>query len=340
MGLLTALLGFLTAIVKTIAGGWVTTVARIVAVLRALIMRCLRRRRLEGRMHKVPESRCVPLREPAYKRPDPMIYDQTYLMAQGIAVTWDNPDITLRRGGVTVGEDAILPATDYEIVARIWNLSTSAPVIDLDVSVSYMSFGAGAATHHIADTTADLGVKGGPGCPAFVSVPWRTPAAPGHYCLKVALSCFDDANPNNNLGQNNLNVIHAHSPAHGTFVLGNADRVRHAYHFAVDAYALGPPPPCDVHRPAAPQRQPGDRREAGALTHVPAAHAAGQHPLPDGWTVDLDPDQLVLSPGEQRTIGVSVTPPAGFTGKQAINVNALTEKGALAGGVTFVVSGS
>ena len=28
-----------------------------------------------------------------YRRPDPLIYSQTYLMSQGLSVTWDNPDI-------------------------------------------------------------------------------------------------------------------------------------------------------------------------------------------------------------------------------------------------------
>jgi hypothetical protein len=37
-----------------------------------------------------------------YKRPDPMIYSQQYLMSLGLAVTWQNPDIHLELGGVPV----------------------------------------------------------------------------------------------------------------------------------------------------------------------------------------------------------------------------------------------
>ena len=32
------------------------------------------------------------IRPDVYRRADPMIYSQFYLMEQGLAVTWDNPD--------------------------------------------------------------------------------------------------------------------------------------------------------------------------------------------------------------------------------------------------------
>ncbi len=41
-----------------------------------------------------------------------MIYDQWYLMSLGIALTWDNPDIQLFKGGVRVSSDSLDPDTD------------------------------------------------------------------------------------------------------------------------------------------------------------------------------------------------------------------------------------
>lgn len=41
---------------------------------------------------------------PAFHRPDPCIYSQQYLLSLGLPVTWDNPDIVLRRNGVIVAE--------------------------------------------------------------------------------------------------------------------------------------------------------------------------------------------------------------------------------------------
>ena len=106
----------------------------------------------------------------AYRKPDPLIYDQYFLMSLGLAVTWDNPDIELRRGDVLVSSSEILPDTDYEIVARIWNGSTDAPIVNLPVYFSYLEFGIGTIAHKIdggRPTYVDLGVKGGPDCPAF-----------------------------------------------------------------------------------------------------------------------------------------------------------------------------
>ena len=54
---------------------------------------------------------------PAFHRPDPCIYSQQYLLSLGLPVTWDNPDIVLRRNGVIVAENDLLPNTDYEIGA-------------------------------------------------------------------------------------------------------------------------------------------------------------------------------------------------------------------------------
>src|SRR5215212_9149113 len=39
------------------------------------------------------EDDCGRIPDPLIRRPDPCIYSQTYLMAQGLPVTWDNPDI-------------------------------------------------------------------------------------------------------------------------------------------------------------------------------------------------------------------------------------------------------
>jgi hypothetical protein len=48
----------------------------------------------------------------------------------------------------------------------------------------------------------------------------------------------DDANPNNNLGQNNVDVVAAHSPAEFTFSLRNNTDTTQEYTFQVDTYAI------------------------------------------------------------------------------------------------------
>ena len=138
-------------------------------------------------------------------------------MSLGLAVTWDNPDIQLYENSAPVSSSQLKADTDYEIVARIWNNSTEAPVVNLPVHFTYMSFGVGTQSHGIGDTQVNLGVKGGSNHPAFAHMLWHTPAAAGHYCIRVNLDWNDDANPNNNLGQENTNVVQAHSPGSSTF---------------------------------------------------------------------------------------------------------------------------
>ncbi len=90
------------------------------------------------RIRKALKGDCVPIRHPNYHRPDPMIYSQFYLMKQGLAVTWDNPDIQLYQNGFTVPSHALQPDTEYELVARCWNLSYDAPVVGMPVRFTYL----------------------------------------------------------------------------------------------------------------------------------------------------------------------------------------------------------
>jgi len=329
--------------------GWLRAIVQLLRLLRGLILNALLRKRLPGRAAKGSDSHCNPIKHPAYRQPDPLIYDQYLLMSLGLAVTWDNPDIELRLGGVPVSSADILPDTDYEIVARIWNGSTDAPIVNLPVRFSYLEFGIGTTSHDIDNgkpAFVDLGVKGGPNCPARAVKKWRSPATPGHYCLQAKIDWLDDANPLNNLGQENLTVAASHSPAEFTFTLRNDAQEPRAFRFEVDAYQVPKPPPCDRARrptetetrakavqPAAYRLLPDVRPE------VRSRHDASAWPLPPGWSVRLDPASAQLAAGGAITVHASVTPPAGFHGRQPVNVRAIAGAAA-AGGVTLVVVGS
>ena len=98
-----------------------------------------------------------------------MIYDQYYLMSLGLAVSWQNPDIQILRNGVPVASAYDLePATTYEIVATIWNGSTSGVISGMPVSFSYLSFGVQTKSNYIGSQfSVDLGVKGSMHCPSL-----------------------------------------------------------------------------------------------------------------------------------------------------------------------------
>jgi hypothetical protein len=313
--------------------------------LAGLLLVLLRRRGKRDRFEPPgppPPGRGEPVRQRVpstiYRRPDPLIYSQGYLMSQGIAVTWDNPDIQLEKGGVPVSSHALEPDTDYEIVARVWNGSTQAPAVELPVRCSYLEFGIGTISHPIGMRTVDLPVKGAPGSPATARIPWTTPMAPGHYCIQVELVWLDDANPANNLGQENTDVKALNSPqANWVVPVRNDSQNRRRLRLELDAYEVGRPPRC----PPAQERgtpPPGEREREERRRRARARHTRGAHPVPEGWTVTVDPVELMLSPGEGSEVQVGVTAPDGFRGRQAFNLSALAGE-ELVGGVTLIAEG-
>jgi hypothetical protein len=264
-----------------------------------------------------------------YRQPDPLIYSQQYLQSFGLAVTWHNPDIHLELAaapGVEVDSNALLPDTDYVVVSRIWNGATTAPAPGLPVTVSYLQFGIGTARHDVGTTKVDLPAKGATGCPATARVGWRTPPAPGHYCLQVELLWDDDLQPANNLGQHNVDVKALNSThATFTFPVRNDRPERREITIELDGYAIPPLDPCD-----------GERQERGGPL---ARHQRWAWPVPDGWRVTADPSDLKLAPGDSADVTVDITAPDGFSGRQAVNVNAISDP-YLLGGVTLYVEGS
>jgi hypothetical protein len=333
-------------LIKALLGGW----------LKLLLRRCRDRKRRKRELREDgwgrrggARAKCVPVPKRTYRKPDPMIYSQKYLMSQGIAVTWNNPDITLFHNGVAVDSHQLQPATEYEIRARVWNGSTEAPAVDLPVEFTFRDFGVGTGLQVIGTAEVDLPVNGAPGHPAIASVPWRTPAEPGHYCLLATLVWPDDANPHNNVGQENTDVKAPASPADFEFTVRNEARKRRTIRLEADAYDLPEPPPCkerprrDKERDVPRRWQDEDswrrarRKEREArLRALAETHDRKLFPVPDGWTVDIQAEELGLDAGESKRVAVAIEPPDGWTGRQPINVNAFAGED-FVGGVTLVV---
>jgi hypothetical protein len=254
-------------------------------------------------------------------------------MAQGLAVTWDNPDVNVTQGGAPVDPHTLKPDTDYVIIVRVWNGATNAPAVHLPVRVSYQNFGIGTPQQFIGQEFVNLGVKGSPTCPAFAKVPWRTPATPGHFCIRVDLVWSDDANPLNNVGQTNTDVKPLNSPnAMFTFAVRNEAREARTVRFEADGYRMPPPPPCDE----LPKRQETpDERRARAFRQ----HGRQHHPVPEGWRVLMLPERLELEPEHQQNMQVTIVAPIeNFAGTQPININAFAGEDFL-GGVTLYAKG-
>lgn len=321
---------------RTIVGllPWLVAVGGVGVLIKKLCD-CLRRSGPVGPVSRGPVVQRVPAR--IYRRPDPLIYSQRWLQAQGLAVTWDNPDIHIERAGVRVAPHSLDPATEYEIVAQIWNGSTLAPAVAMPVRFSYLGFGVATGNHPIGSQHVDLPVKGAPGLPAIARMPWTTPSAPGHYCIQVELIWPDDLNPYNNLGQTNTDVKPLNSPR-ATFLIPvrNEHSRTETFQLEVDSYRLAPQLPCPPSDPhgAAPDTRARELRREQARSR----HLAGGHPIPDGWDVALAPRELQLEPGQETEVRLEVQAPDGFSGAQTFNLNVLAN-GQLVGGVTLTAEG-
>ena len=100
--LLAALSAFAAVVVKILDFEWIVGLCRLGRKLCDICKRWWARHQIPGRARKASEAPCSPINEPAFTHPDPLIYSQYDLIARGYAVTWDNPDIELRKGGVAV----------------------------------------------------------------------------------------------------------------------------------------------------------------------------------------------------------------------------------------------
>lgn len=318
-------------------GSWILTLVLGILTIRAY---------LRGQCRPTPEARpkrpksradCQPVPSTIYRRPDPLIYDQYYLMSLGLPVTWDNPDIQVEKGGVVVDPHTLQPATEYEIVARVWNGSALSPVVGMPVRFSYMSFGVGMENHPIGTTSIDLGVKGSALCPAFARQTWTTPPAPGHYCVQVKLMWFDDANPLNNLGQTNIDVKPLNSPrAAFRFPVRNGGRQPRTVRLQADGYALPGTRPCRE-EPADSADMTAEERER-RMREAVARHSEGGSSLPPGWQLNLEPAEFTLKSGQVQEVTVEAVAPDGFAGRMGFNVNAMNGA-VLLGGVTLYAEG-
>jgi hypothetical protein len=328
--LLKSLVDLLARLLKGIVFDWIVALLDIVRRLLLLLKQVLGGSKPPHSSTNATNTGCGTVDNPAFHRPDPVIYSQKYLLSLGLAVTWDNPDISLFRNGVQVSEGDLLPNTQYEIRATIWNNSYDAPIVGLPVHFSFLSFGVTTLQTAIGSVVVDLGVKGGVQHPAIASMLWTTPPA-GHYCIIVDFEWVDDANPNNNIGQNNVNVVAATSPAAFTFTIRNQEERERSYRMEADTYTL--PQPADCSDATARSRDKTTRWK-----EVQALHNRAAYPVPAGWTVAFSPPALTLVPGNEANVGVTITPPAAFTGRQPFNVHAVMDNGVFAGGVTVYVT--
>jgi hypothetical protein len=203
------------------------------------------------------EDPCGRIPEVLVRRPDPSIYSQSYLAAQGLPVTWNNPDIWVapatNPGAVEPDSYHLADDTDYVVSVRAHNASTDA-AIGVRVRLVYRpwSFNSPDVTPVEVDASGNEVIRSvdlAPMGSAIAQFAWHTPKLqPGesaHYCLQAFLSHPLDINVGNNMGQENTNVYSQNpgfvSPgelAQVDIPLHNVGRRAQAIRFHVDAYEI------------------------------------------------------------------------------------------------------
>jgi hypothetical protein len=330
MNVLRLIFNTLSELLQAIIYKWLLAIGSIVKRFIDCFRKFKRYHQLPHDFRDVTDKGCGEIDHPSYHRADPLIYSQKYLLSKGLAVTWNNPDIILLQNGVIVDEANLQPNTEYEIDATIWNNSYDAPVVGMAVNFSYLSFGASTTVTPIGTTVVDIGAKGTTSQPALARMKWITPPA-GHYCIQVDFYWADDLNPDNNIGQNNVDVREAHSPAVFHFDLRNSGKRADEFHFETDTYTLPPPVECEAQ---IDRSKTVDQR----WEEIKKRHNREDYPVPPGWTIIITPATAQLQPNEIKSIEVAIEPPADFSGSQSVNINAVSKSGRHAGGVTLTVT--
>lgn len=158
---------------------------------------------------KFPRS-CLRLPIDVTRRPDPCIYSQFFLMANGQSVTWDNPNVEILLGGLPQDTYNLAPATTYEVRVGIENASPVFDAIGTQVQVNLLTFGVGAPGPALIHSF----VTDVPAATTFPGIPepfaWTSPPTPGHYCIQVLITHPNDVNTGNNEGWNNTEVRDVH----------------------------------------------------------------------------------------------------------------------------------
>jgi hypothetical protein len=253
---LLAVLELLVSVLRLI-GLFVALVLVILAGVWMMVLAAFRNQWLYP--EETDEADCGDIPEPLVRRPDPAIYSQRLLLAQGLPVTWNNPDIWIapasNPGQIEPDSYHLDDDTDYIVTVQVHNASTDA-AIGVRVRLRYRAWSFNTPDEVPVEVDANGNevvhfVNITPLGATLTTFRWHTPAVPAgeearHFCLQASLYHPLDTNLDNNLGQENTNVYREPNPglpAPGdTFEvevpIRNPARRTHAVRFATDTYAI------------------------------------------------------------------------------------------------------
>lgn len=325
---------------RTFVEGW----KLIIAVLLSLIKRLFeifefflevgRGKRLRGRdvdCFNKPEVRA---------RPDPYIYSQYWLYIRGLAFTWDNPDFAIvdPDDGLPKDPHQLKPLKLYKVRATIHNSSIMA-ALDTAVVLDVLRFGAGTpVVQGLGFTMVNVPALGS----TVAEIDWTTPPTAGHNCLRAFILHADDANPLNNVGQHNTEVVDATSVTRKlAFHVANNSAHERRFTLTMNAYRLPKEPmrptPLRGERPEVQTEL--SRQSPGYLRRLREINDFAKFPVPADIGAKLTQPDLVLKAGEEVETFLELGPAIAGTGRRNVNVNVMLDD-ILVGGVTVYVEGA
>ena len=293
-------------------------IVAVLAILMHLIECLVELWRKTSLFEEEKEDACPPLPEPVVRRPDPCIYSQSFLQAQGLPVTWDNPDIWLAPaadpGAIEPDSFHLKADTDYIVNVRVHNAATDL-ALGVQVRMLFRLWSVNAPDFEPVqrdgqgnETVRHVDVD--PMGSTITQFNWHTPIVPPgearHYCLQARLSHPMDVNPDNNIGQENTNVYSA-NPGHvapGEMVkveipLHNPGRAAQRFQVEPTLYEVDP----------TPRHQLVLRTNRGYARMRPSARIANL--LPTLHPKALDSDQPPSPPPDVVLRAAAPRPPAG-----------------------------
>jgi hypothetical protein len=259
-------------------------------------------------------------------RTDPYIYSQYWLWLRGMAYIWDNPDFTIidQVTGNPVDNHHLDGNHDYRVQALIHNGSMMT-AFGTKVAFQVLEFGAGGpVVAPLGSVILDVPAAG----TNVAEVLWHTPPG-GHNCLQAIISHVDDANPLNNVGQHNTDIVQGAGATKALkFVVHNTSNAAKAVEMRMDAYKL----------PAEPMR-PRDEKERTSLRYLRRLQDANdvrKFPVPEFLDATLSHVRLELGAGATQEVTLELTDPPPGTGEIGVNVHAVAGE-ELIGGITAYV---
>ena len=157
-------------------------------------------------------SCCVRVPAEIVHDPDPSTYDQQLLFSEGLAPTFNSPDIE------TVDVWPLRPIDN--LTATVRNLSTQAAANQTRVDISWSPWGIGMPRTPIASSFVDLARSGFAGSEQTLS--WPLPPAlkaAGLYGIFVSVIHPYDSDPSNNQGEQTVDGFQTSTGRSHTFVV-------------------------------------------------------------------------------------------------------------------------